>query len=70
MMSLVIKILTNRHVVDCEYNDMNCFQRISEDIQVRTQDGQLHDVDRVSFSKSDIDLAILTIKTSNIYNFL
>jgi len=64
-----LTIYTNRHVVDCEYNDMNCFQRISENIQVRTQDGQLHDVDRVSFSKSDIDLAILTIKTSNTKNY-
>lgn len=60
-----LTIYTNRHVTDCEYNDMNCFQRISENIQVRTQDGQIHNVDRVSFSKSDIDLAILTIKTSN-----
>jgi len=56
-------VYTNRHVVDCEYNDINCFQRISEQIQVRTQDGKLHQVDRVSFSKSNIDLAILTIKT-------
>ena len=64
-----LTIYTNRHVVDCEYNDINCFQRISENIQVRTQDGQLHVVDRVSFSKSDIDLAILTIKTPNAKNY-
>ena len=64
-----LTIYTNRHVVDCEYNDMNCYQRISEDIQVRTQDGKLYDVDRVSFSKSDIDLAILTIETSNAENY-
>ncbi len=60
-----LTIYTNRHVIDCEYNDMNCFQRISESFQVRTQDGKLHDVDRVSFSESDIDLAILKIKTSD-----
>ncbi|MBI5392096.1 trypsin-like peptidase domain-containing protein [Candidatus Woesearchaeota archaeon] len=58
-------VYTNRHVVDCQYNDITCFQRISENIQVRTQDGKLHNVDRVSFSKSDIDLAILEIKDSN-----
>jgi len=64
-----LTIYTNRHVVDCEYNNMNCYQRISENIQVRTQDGKLYDVDRISFSKSDIDLAILTIKTSSAGNY-
>jgi len=64
-----LTIYTNRHVVDCEYNDINCFQRISEDVQIRTQDGQLYNVDRISFSKSDVDLAILTVKTSNAKNY-
>ena len=64
-----LTIYTNRHVVDCEYNDINCFQRISENIQVRTQDGIIHKVDKVSFSKSDIDLAILTIETPNAKNY-
>ena len=64
-----LTIYTNRHVVDCEYNDMNCYQRISENIQVRTQDGILHNIDRVSFSVSDVDLAILTIKTPNAGNY-
>src|SRR3989344_182924 len=58
-----LTVYTNRHVVDCQYNDIKCFQRLSEDIQVRTQDGKLHKVDTVSFSESDIDLAILTIKS-------
>src|SRR3989344_3544597 len=53
-----LTVYTNRHVVDCQYNDIKCFQRLSEDIQVRTQDGKLHKVDTVSFSESDIDLAI------------
>ncbi len=60
-----LTVYTNRHVVDCQYNDIKCFQRISENIQVRTRDGKLHKVDRVYFSKSDIDLAILSIKDSN-----
>ena len=64
-----LTIYTNRHVVDCEYNNINCFQRIYENIQVRTQDGKIHQIDRVSFSKSDIDLAILTIQTSNAKNY-
>ena len=64
-----LTIYTNRHVVDCEYNDINCFQRISEKIQVRTQDGQLYNVDKISFSKSDVDLAILTVKTPNAGNY-
>src|SRR3989344_4489746 len=60
-----LTIYTNRHVVDCEYNEINCFQRISENIKFRTQDGNMHNVDKVSFSKSDIDLAILTTRISN-----
>jgi len=60
-----LTVYTNRHVIDCQYNDIKCFQRISENIQVRTQDGKLHNVDRISFSKSDIDLAILEVKDSN-----
>jgi len=65
----LLKIFTNRHVVDCEFNDINCFQRISEKVEVRTQDGRIHQVDKVSFSKSDIDIALLTIKTSNSLNY-
>lgn len=64
-----LTVYTNRHVVDCQYNDMECFQRIAENIQVRTQNGKLHNVDRVSFSNSDIDLAILGIKDSNAANY-
>ncbi|MBU0459183.1 MAG: serine protease [Nanoarchaeota archaeon] len=60
-----LTVYTNRHVVNCQYDDIKCFQRISENIQVRTQDGKLHNVDRVYFSKSDIDLAILEMKDSN-----
>src|SRR3989338_3184293 len=60
-----LTVYTNRPVVYCQYNDIQCFQRLSEDIQVRTQDGKLHKVDTVSFSESDIDLAILTIKSPN-----
>lgn len=64
-----LTIYTNRHVVDCEYNDLDCFQRTSEIIEVRTQDGKIRKVDRVSFSESEIDLAILTIKTSEANNY-
>ena len=60
-----LTVYTNRHVVDCAYFDSPCFDRIDESIQVRTQDGKIHDVDQVSFSESGIDLAILTIKLSN-----
>ncbi|MFH0870200.1 MAG: serine protease [archaeon] len=59
-----LTVYTNRHVVDCNYNELNCYQRISEKISVRTQDGNIYAVDKVSFSESDIDLAVLTIKTS------
>ena len=61
----VLEIYTNRHVVDCERSDIVCFQRISEAVKVKTQDGLLHDVDRVSFSSSDADLAILSVDIPN-----
>ena len=64
-----LTIYTNRHVVDCEYSDTKCFQRINEDIEIRTQDGKIHKVDRVSFSKSNIDLAILMIKIPESENY-
>lgn len=64
-----LTVYTNRHVVNCQYDDMECFQRLSENIQVRTQDGKLHTVDRVLFSNSDIDLAILEIKDSNVVSY-
>ena len=68
----VLDIYTNRHVVDCEYDDLFCFQRVSESVKVKTQDGLIHDVDRVSFSKSDVDLAILSVYTpdSGKYSFV
>ncbi len=65
-----LTIYTNRHVVDCEFlNRMDCFQRIAESIKVRTQDGKIHSVDKLSFSKSDIDIAILNVKTNNAENY-
>jgi len=64
-----LTVYTNRHVVDCNYNEINCYQRISEKISVRTQDGNIYAVDKASFSESDIDLALLTIKTSQASNY-
>lgn len=63
-------VYTNRHVVDCEFTN-ECFQRIYEEVYIRTQNGKMHKVDRVSFSKSDIDLAVLEINLDNSrdYNF-
>ena len=63
-----LTIYTNRHVVDCEYNE-ECFQKIYEHIKVRTQDGKMHDADRVSFSESDVDLAILRVRTQDARNY-
>jgi hypothetical protein len=60
-----LTIYTNRHVVDCEFNDMGCFQRIKETVEIRTQDGKIYPVYKVAFSKSDIDLAILYVKVAN-----
>lgn len=58
-----LTIYTNRHVVDCEFNSTQCFQRITENIKVRTRDGRIRKVDRVSYSEAGIDLAVLRIQT-------
>ena len=59
-----VLIYTNRHVVDCAYTD-NCYQRIGEKIRVRTQDGQMHDVQRVAIAPHNLDLAYLEITNDN-----
>ncbi|MBU4451899.1 MAG: hypothetical protein KJ851_03815, partial [Nanoarchaeota archaeon] len=37
-------IYTNRHVLDCGFNDMKCYSRLTEKTSVRTQDGQIYPV--------------------------
>lgn len=64
-----LTIFTNRHVVDCEYQDIDCFQILSEEIKVRTSDGEMYTVDKVAYSESDIDLAVLTTATPKAENY-
>ena len=63
-----LRVYTNRHLVDCEYGDLNCYQRVYEKTYLRTHDGKIHVVDRVSFAKS-IDIAVLTVKTPSAENY-
>jgi hypothetical protein len=58
-----LRIYTNRHAVDCGYTD-NCFQRISELIKVRTQDGKMHTVSSIAFFPHNLDIAQLEINTA------
>ncbi|MDO8511105.1 MAG: serine protease [Nanoarchaeota archaeon] len=64
-----MQVLTNRHVIDCEYGDSNCYQRLSENIHVRTQDGKLHKVSKVLYAPHGLDMAVLVVNlnTSNTY---
>ena len=59
-----LTVYTNRHVVDCSFSN-DCFQKVSENVTIRTQDGVMHKVNQISFSESDIDLVILRIDCLN-----
>lgn len=54
-------IFTNRHVIDCAFGEEGCYQRISEKVTVRTQDGKMYDVKRVLIAPHDLDMAVLEI---------
>lgn len=57
-------VYTNRHVIDCGYAEDPCWQRISEKVTVRTQNGKLHPVSRVAIAPHNLDIAFLTVDTN------
>jgi S1-C subfamily serine protease len=59
-----ILIVTNRHVIDCKYQSLDCFQRISESIKVRTSDGEIHNVSKILFEPHNLDMVILEVMTN------
>ncbi len=59
-------IFTNRHVIDCGFTE-DCYQRLSEKITVRTQDGKTHNVQKVLIPPHNLDLGILLIETGEDY---
>ena len=56
----LIRIFTNRHVVDCSYSNL-CDQRISEKINIITNDGISYPISKVYISPHKLDVAILEI---------
>ncbi len=60
-----IQIFTNRHVIDCSYTQ-NCYQRLSEDFNVRTYDGKFHKVSRVYVAPHHLDIAVLEINANEL----
>ena len=64
-----MQIFTNRHVIDCDYSDLKCYQRLSEKIQVRTQDGKMHNVARVLYAPHGLDLAVLELNIDSNENY-
>ncbi|MBU1988613.1 MAG: serine protease [Nanoarchaeota archaeon] len=56
-------VITNRHVVDCTYHSVSCYQRLNETVSIRTLDGKLHPVSRVLFAPHNLDIAILEVDT-------
>ena len=61
-----MNIYTNRHVIDCGYTE-DCYQRLSERITIRTQDGKTHNVQEALIAPHNLDLSVLTIETSEDY---
>lgn len=59
----IMNVYTNRHVIDCSFSGEElCFQRLNENIQVRTNDGIMHDVSKVLVADHNLDIAILEVK--------
>jgi len=56
----VVRIFTNRHVVDCSYSNL-CGQRVNESIKVITKDGRNYPVSKVYNSPNGLDIAVLEI---------
>lgn len=61
-----LRIYTNRHVIDCGFTDDPCHQRITESVNVRTQDGKIHPVARIAIAPHALDIALLTVRTANV----
>ncbi len=58
----LLRVITNRHVVDCEYSRL-CNQRVSENFKIVTNDGKNIVADKVHISPYNLDIAILDFKT-------
>ncbi len=64
-----MQVFTNRHVIDCDYSDLKCYQRLSEKIQIRTQDGKMHNVAKVLYAPHGLDLAVLELSIDSNENY-
>ena len=62
-----LKILTNRHVVDCGYSYEGCDRRTYENISVKVG-GRLKEISKVSFAPEDFDAALLELETKGDYS--
>jgi len=57
-------IYTNRHVIDCGFTG-KCYQKLTEKITIRTQDGGLYKVGAVSVARHKLDIAKLSVYVPN-----
>jgi len=55
-----LMIFTNRHVVDCLFTG-ECFQKTTEKVSVRTQDGKIYPVSKLYFAGHNLDIAVLEV---------
>ncbi len=61
----LMQIFTNRHVVDCSFNEINCYQRLTESVKIRTQDGKIYAISKLLFAPHGLDIVILELNVVN-----
>lgn len=61
----LIRIITNRHVMDCYFGGYDCGKMISQKTTVMFYDGKIYNVSKVYFSPNSLDLAILELEIKN-----
>lgn len=57
-----IHVLTSRHVVDCVFSE-SCLYPKSEEMTIRTEDGNLYTPTKVLYAPSNLDLAVLQFES-------
>ena len=61
----LLNVLTNRHVLTCQFNNETCHQVLNQTIKIRTYDGEIYTSSNFSMAPYNLDMALLEFKVSN-----
>ena len=61
----VMRVLTNRHVIDSKYGNQSRFNPYNLEVSIKTQNGKEYRVDKIGFVGKEIDFAELEVKISS-----